>query len=83
MAPAPTDVAETETPIKEPKKVVSLADRKEAILYSLNSADQTDSRNIVLIAGKGHETYQEINNKKLLFNDKVVINQYLDEMNEK
>lgn len=69
--------------IKEPKKVVSLADRKEAILYSLNSADQTDSRNIVLIAGKGHETYQEINNKKLLFNDKVVINQYLDEMNEK
>ena len=69
--------------IKEPKKVVSLADRKEAILYSLNSADQTDSRNIVLIAGKGHETYQEINNKKLLFNDKIVINQYLDEMNEK
>ena len=69
--------------VKEPNKVVTLADRREAILYSLNSVDQENSRNIVLVAGKGHETYQEIKNKKFLFDDKAVIDKYLGEMNAK
>jgi len=67
--------------VKEPNNVLTLADRREAILYSLKSADQNDSRNIVLVAGKGHETYQEINDKSFLFDDREVINKYLSEQN--
>ena len=65
--------------IKEPKNVLTLADRREAILYSLDSADQKNSSNIVLVAGKGHETYQEINDKIFLFDDREVIDKYLSE----
>ena len=65
--------------VKEPKNVLTLADRREAILYSLESADQNNSRNIVLVAGKGHETYQIINNKTFLFDDREVIDKYLSE----
>jgi UDP-N-acetylmuramoyl-L-alanyl-D-glutamate--2,6-diaminopimelate ligase len=31
---------------------------------------------IILVAGKGHETYQEINGVKLHFDDKEILNQY-------
>ena len=67
--------------VKEPNNVLTLADRREAILYSLDSADQNNSRNIVLVAGKGHETYQEINDKTFLFDDREVIDKYLSEQN--
>ena len=65
--------------VKEPNNVLTLADRREAILYSLESADQNNSRNIVLVAGKGHETYQIINDKTFLFDDREVIDKYLSE----
>ena len=65
--------------VKEPNNILTLADRREAILYSLESADQNNSRNIVLVAGKGHETYQIINNKTFLFDDREVIDKYLSE----
>ncbi|MCK4694656.1 MAG: UDP-N-acetylmuramoyl-L-alanyl-D-glutamate--2,6-diaminopimelate ligase, partial [Candidatus Cloacimonetes bacterium] len=44
-------------------------DREIAIQTAINLAKEDD---IVLIAGKGHETYQEIKGKKLHFNDKEV-----------
>lgn len=46
---------------------VVIEDRKAAINYAINKASTDD---VVLIAGKGHETYQMIKNKVLYFNDK-------------
>ena len=52
------------------KKVISIADRKEAITTAVNLAHGTD---IVLVAGKGHEKYQEIKGVKYDFDDKKVL----------
>jgi UDP-N-acetylmuramoyl-L-alanyl-D-glutamate--2,6-diaminopimelate ligase len=41
-------------------------DRAKAILYAINYAGKND---VVLLAGKGHEAYQEIKGKKLPFSD--------------
>ncbi|SNS24570.1 UDP-N-acetylmuramoylalanyl-D-glutamate--2,6-diaminopimelate ligase [Anaerovirgula multivorans] len=46
-----------------------IKDRKEAISFALKSAQKGD---IILIAGKGHETYQVINNNVFEFDDKKV-----------
>src|SRR5690606_35826395 len=48
------------------KKSLKITDRKEAIKTSLKLAETDD---IILIAGKGHETYQEINGIKHHFDD--------------
>lgn len=48
------------------KKILKVTQREEAIVVAGNLANQGD---IVLIAGKGHETYQEIEGKKIPFND--------------
>ena len=47
-------------------KPVSIADRKAAIKAAIQNAQQGD---IILVAGKGHEDYQEINGVKHHFND--------------
>lgn len=44
----------------------TIADRASAILYAVKHAQVND---VILIAGKGHETYQEINGKKWPFSD--------------
>jgi len=49
------------------KKVISISDRKEAIKTACSLANEGD---IILIAGKGHEKYQEIDGEKLPFDDK-------------
>lgn len=46
-----------------------IIDRQEAIETAIEKARQND---VILIAGKGHETYQEIMGKKLPFDDRVV-----------
>jgi UDP-N-acetylmuramoyl-L-alanyl-D-glutamate--2,6-diaminopimelate ligase len=51
---------------EERAKVTRLPDRREAIRYALQIAKKGD---IVLCAGKGHETYQEIKGVKYPFND--------------
>lgn len=53
-------------------KYTSIPDRKEAIKMAIKFAEPKD---IVLVAGKGHETYQEINGVKHHFDDKEVINE--------
>ncbi|AKK72454.1 UDP-N-acetylmuramoylalanyl-D-glutamate--2,6-diaminopimelate ligase [Chryseobacterium gallinarum] len=53
-------------------KYTSIPDRKEAIKMAIKFAEPKD---IVLVAGKGHETYQEINGIKHHFDDKEVINE--------
>lgn len=52
------------------KKVLSITDRREAIRTACMMAGKND---IVLVAGKGHETYQEIKGVKHDFDDKKVI----------
>ena len=52
------------------KPIIFIEDRKEAIFYALNQASENDW---ILIAGKGHETYQEINGVKYPFNEKEII----------
>lgn len=52
------------------KNVLSIADRKEAIRTAYMLAQKGD---VILIAGKGHENYQEIKGVKHHFDDKEVI----------
>src|SRR5699024_10809389 len=44
-------------------------DRRQAISQAIQYATEKD---VVLIAGKGHETYQEINHVKYDFDDRVI-----------
>ncbi|MFZ9742675.1 MAG: UDP-N-acetylmuramoyl-L-alanyl-D-glutamate--2,6-diaminopimelate ligase [Chitinophagaceae bacterium] len=52
------------------RKVVTVEDRREAIRMAVMLAKQDD---IILIAGKGHEKYQEVKGKKYSFDDKEVL----------
>lgn len=52
------------------RKYISITDRREAIKTSVTLAGKED---IVLIAGKGHEKYQEIKGVKYPFDDKAVL----------
>lgn len=52
------------------RKVLSIADRREAIRTAISLAGPED---IVLIAGKGHEKYQEIKGVKYDFDDKKIL----------
>jgi UDP-N-acetylmuramoyl-L-alanyl-D-glutamate--2,6-diaminopimelate ligase len=53
-------------------KYTSIPDRREAIKMAIKFSEPKD---IVLVAGKGHENYQEINGVKHHFDDKEVINE--------
>jgi len=52
------------------RKVFSIADRREAIRAACHLAQPGD---IVLVAGKGHEKYQEINGERFDFDDKEML----------
>lgn len=52
------------------KKYISIADRREAIKTAVSLSAQGD---IVLVAGKGHEKYQDINGVKYDFDDKQIL----------
>ena len=55
---------------EEMKKVLAITDRKEAIRTACMLANQDD---VILIAGKGHENYQDIKGVKYHFDDKEVV----------
>jgi UDP-N-acetylmuramoyl-L-alanyl-D-glutamate--2,6-diaminopimelate ligase len=52
-----------------PDKVVRQPDREKAIGFAINDASEHD---LILIAGKGHEDYQEINDKRHHFDDREI-----------
>lgn len=56
------------------KKTLTLVDREEAIKTACMLADNHD---IILVAGKGHETYQEIKGVRYPFDDKKVVDKML------
>lgn len=55
-------------------KVLSITNRKEAIKTACMLAQPND---IILLAGKGHEKYQEINGVKYPFDDKKILKEFL------
>ncbi len=55
---------------KQLKKVVSITDRREAIRTAVMMAQKGD---VILIAGKGHEDYQEVKGVKHHFDDREVV----------
>ena len=56
------------------KKVLSITDRRQAIRTACRLAGNGD---IILVAGKGHEKYQEINGVKSPFDDKEIVFEFL------
>jgi UDP-N-acetylmuramoyl-L-alanyl-D-glutamate--2,6-diaminopimelate ligase len=59
------------------KKTLSIVDRKEAIKTAISLADSGD---IILVAGKGHETYQEIQGVKYDFDDKAIVQELFEKL---
>lgn len=60
------------------RKTLSITDRKEAIKTACHLAKPGD---IILVAGKGHEKYQEINGVRHHFDDKEVLNEQFNLIN--
>lgn len=56
------------------KNVIRITNRREAIKAACSFANSGD---IILVAGKGHETYQEINEVRNHFDDKEILNEFL------
>jgi len=65
---------EAGVPVHQRKKVLSITDRKEAIKTAISLANPED---IILVAGKGHEKYQEIKGVKHPFDDKAVLQEMM------
>jgi UDP-N-acetylmuramoyl-L-alanyl-D-glutamate--2,6-diaminopimelate ligase len=59
------------------RKAITQADRKEAIKMACSIAEKKD---MILVAGKGHETYQEIKGTKYEFDDRQVLREMLELM---
>lgn len=55
------------------KKVITIVDRKEAIKTACMMAQKGD---VILVAGKGHENYQEIKGVKYHFDDKEILHEF-------
>lgn len=68
-------VNEIENGIAKTKgKYICIVDRIEAIKYAINMATKKD---IIVLAGKGHEPYQEINGVKYPFDERIIVNQII------
>ncbi len=61
------------------KPYIIIENRREAIRYGLNMAQPGD---VLVLAGKGHETYQEIMGVKKPFDEKKVVQELLADMDE-
>lgn len=63
---------------KNPSSVERITDRKEAISKAIRDGDRNS---MILVAGKGHETYQEINGELHDFDDRKVARKALGNSN--
>ena len=74
-------VSEIEEGIKKTKgKYEVIVDRVEAITKAIQMANKTD---IIVLAGKGHEPYQEINGVKHPFDERIIVNEIIGKLNKK
>jgi UDP-N-acetylmuramoyl-L-alanyl-D-glutamate--2,6-diaminopimelate ligase len=62
------------------KKYIKETDRKKAIFKALEMAQEND---VVLIAGKGHENYQEFKDYRIPFSDQDLVKEWLLKKNER
>jgi UDP-N-acetylmuramoyl-L-alanyl-D-glutamate--2,6-diaminopimelate ligase len=62
---------------KERIKVISITNRKEAIRTACSMAKKGD---VILVAGKGHETYQEVKGVRSHFDDREIIREFFDQL---
>lgn len=60
-------------------KFIVIPDRREAIKYCLSIAKDND---IIVLAGKGHEDYQEINGQRIHFDEREIVADILKELRE-
>lgn len=69
-------VNQIEEGIKKTKgKYICIVDRVEAIKYAIKMANKND---IIVLAGKGHEPYQEINGVKHPFDERIIVNDIIN-----
>jgi UDP-N-acetylmuramoyl-L-alanyl-D-glutamate--2,6-diaminopimelate ligase len=61
------------------KRILSITDRKQAIKTACQLAQPND---IILIAGKGHETYQEIEGVRHDFDDMKIVKELLEQLHK-
>lgn len=75
-------ISDIESGIKQTRGLYkSIENRRQAIKFAMRIAWKSD---VVIIAGKGHETYQEVENgKKLYFDDKEIVKKLAEEMPDK
>ena len=73
------DAIEKGVPGEYFSKTISIPDRKQAIKAACQLANEGD---IILIAGKGHEIYQEIKGERFGFDDFKIINELLKALNK-
>jgi UDP-N-acetylmuramoyl-L-alanyl-D-glutamate--2,6-diaminopimelate ligase len=66
-------------PAQHYKKTMAITDRKQAIKTACQLAQPKD---IILIAGKGHENYQEIQGVRYDFDDMNVVKELLNQLNK-
>ena len=71
-------IREMEEGVEAGDKYLKIADRHEAIKTAVMLAEPRD---IILLAGKGHEDYQIIGNEKLPFNDKTIVKEFFEKFN--
>ncbi len=73
-------ISDIEVGLKKTRgKFIVIPDRREAIKYCLSIAKDND---IIVLAGKGHEDYQEINGRKIHFDEREIVADILKERNE-
>ena len=74
-------IKEIEDGIKNTKnEYKTITNRKEAIEYAINMANKRD---LIVLAGKGHETYQEINGEKYPFDEREVVKELIKNKKQK
>jgi len=64
-------------PVTDKRKVLTITDRREAIKTAVTLSKKSD---IILLAGKGHEKYQEVKGVKAHFDDKEELSAMFSEM---
>ena len=65
--------------MKTKGKYECIIDRKEAIEKAIKMQHKND---MVIIAGKGHEIYQEINKEKIDFDEREIVKEIIDKLNK-
>lgn len=73
-------VKEIEVGIKKTTgQYTCIVDRREAIKEAIKMACKND---MIVLAGKGHEPYQEINHEKLPFDERIIVKEVIEELDE-